>query len=1029
MRLTEESVARPLFTTMVVLIVVILGAVSLSRLPIDLMPDVTYPTLTVSTSYGDVSPEEIEQLITRHVEEAVAAIPGVERISSMSSEGNSTVRVTFAWGMDLDAAAADIRDSLDRIVNDLPEDAGRPQLRKFDVSQFPIVILGAIGPDDPVEMRLLIDNQVRQRIERIPGVAAVNRWGGLNREIQVNVDQDKMRALGLTLDDAVQAVRAANVNVPAGSIERDQFEITLRTPGEFASVDELRNTVVDLRDGAPIYLSQVANVEDTHARWARYIRINDEPGVRLAIRKQPDRNTVQVARAVQREVERINRDIPQITLVPMVDTSQFIERSINNVSRSVIFGGSLAVLMLLFFLRSIRSTLVIAVAIPISVIGTFSLIYLAGFTLNLMTLGGLALGVGMMVDSSIVVLENIYRLREQGLGMREAAVKGAQQVTPAIVASTITTLIIFLPLIFLQGVSGVMFQQLGYVVSFALVCALFVALTLVPMLSARLLTKAHQGVEGTTAGWGRRAYIASGQIFEATEQRYRRLLDAALKRRLVWLGGIAVAFASCLLLLPQIGSEFMPSTDEGEVRITAEMEVGTRLDVVDRQSRRIEAILRREVPEIEHMVVSVGAGSSTWRPGATITSDITLTLAPAAQRTRTSEQIATDLQPALAHIPGTQVRARPGQGLFVLRAGAGDDADNLEIEVRGWDLNILDELGTEVVRRIAVVDGLTDVQFTREEGVPQELFRIDRARAADLNLSVDQIGRVLEAAIGGVNAGDFRDGGDEHQIRVRLANAEHMAMHELLDLTLANGRGEQIILGNVVTTQSTRGPTVIDRRDQQRIASVTAGVTGRDLGSIVADVQEQLRGLPLPPDYEVVIAGDYEEQQRAFYELLFALLLALLLVYMVLVCLYESLRDPLVVMFTVPMAAIGVVVMLLLTGTTFNVQTFIGCIMLAGIVVNNAILIVDQATRLHSEGMSPREAVREAGRRRFRPILMTSLTTALALSPLALGWGEGAEAQAPMARAVIGGLLSASIITLVLIPVVYTLVHREARPA
>jgi hydrophobic/amphiphilic exporter-1 (mainly G- bacteria), HAE1 family len=628
----------------------------------------------------------------------------------------------------------------------------------------------------------------------------------------------------------------------------------------------------------------------------------------------------------------------------------------------------------------------------------------------------------MMVDNAIVVLENIFRKREQGGELMKVAVSGTEQVTAAVTASTITTLVIFLPMVFLEGVSGVMFQQLAYVVAFALICSLMVALTVVPMLSARLLGKV--GLSGEKpSGLGQRMYEASGRLFEHLERRYLVLLGWALRHRVVALGVVVAVFAGSLLLVPRIGSEFMPATDEGEVRVNVEMEVGTRLEVVDAQVRRIEQIVKELVPEAENTVVRVG--TSGWRAGGGATGEIRVALVPVAQRTRSSEQIAQALRPELSGIPGAVVRTRAGQGLFILRMGSSGDGDSLQVEIRGWELARLDALAAEVAARIEDVAGITDVRLSREAGVRQELFRIDRARAADLGLSASRIARSLETAIAGSRAANYRDAGYEYRIQVKLADAQRLSIEDILDLTIANADGEQIMLRNVLTPETGRGPIQIDRKDQQRITSVSAGISGRDLGSVVADVRQRLQEIPVPRDYEIVFAGDYEEQQEAFSELAMALVLALILVYMVMASLYESFRDPLVVMFAVPLAAIGVVWTLLLTGTTFNVQSFIGCIMLGGIVVNNAILIVDQASFLRKDKAMPAlEAVYEAGRRRLRPILMTSMTTALGLLPLALGWGEGADAQAPMARVVIGGLLSASLITLVVIPIMYTLFYR-----
>lgn len=1030
MSLAGVSVRRPVSVCMMMLIVVVLGAFSLQRLPIDLMPEITYPTLTVSTSYSNASPESIEELITRPIEEAVSVVPGVQELTSISAEGVSDIRISFEWGTNLDAAANDLRERLDAILGDLPADADRPQLRRFDPSDFPILIVGVSSHLDPIELRTLIDDQVRHRLERIRGVAAVQRWGGLRREIHVNLDPDRLRALNIPIDSVLQAIRDANVNIPAGSIEQGNYDVTIRTPGEFTSLDELRDMAVATRDGVVVRLGQIASIDDTHQRLVRIVRINGEPGVRLAIRKQAGTNTVDVARRAKAEVERLNAEFPQLDLVPIIDQSDYIERALANVGRTVLYGGALAVLVLLLFLRNLRSTLIIAAAIPISIIGTFAMVFFGGFTLNLMTLGGLALGVGMMVDNAIVVLENIYRVREhEHAHPWEAAIRGTNEVTAAVVASTITTLVIFMPLVFVEGISGVLFLPLAAVVAFSLLCSLFVALTLVPVMASRLM-KRHP--EPSLKPDGRQlpraprhgAFFTSiGWVFAEIEGAYRDILGAALNSRVLTLALLLTVGGATVLLMPRIGTELMPSADESEVRINLEMDVGTRILAIEDKMRIIEAIAAAEVPETRASVMNIG--TSPYRPEAGATGELNLSLVPANQRTRSSAEVARDLRRSLADIPGGTVRTREGSGLFLLRVGSGG-GEALSIEVRGFDLNILDQLASLVGQAIEDIPGITDVRLTREVGVPQEIIRIDRDRAADLGVSVSRIARTLGTAIAGTRVGEYREGGQEVRMLVKVRDAEQLELEEVLDFLVPNDRGELVALQNMVDTAPQRGPILIERKNQQRTNTVSANISGRDLGSIVADIRERLRDVPVPANHEIVIAGDYEEQQEAFVQLAMSLVLSLLLVYMVLASLYESFRDPLVVMCSVPFAAIGVVLILYLTGTTLNIQSFIGCIMLGGIVVNNAILIVDRATSLRTElALSPREAVREAAVRRFRPILMTSLTTILGLLPLALGLGEGAEAQAPLARAVIGGLLTAMVITLVVIPVLYTVAHPQ----
>jgi HAE1 family hydrophobic/amphiphilic exporter-1 len=1017
MRLSQFSVHHPIFTVMIFLIVIILGFVSFTRLPIDLMPDITYPTLSLFTSYGNASPEEIEELITRPIEEAMAAVPGVEEISSTSSEGSSSVRVSFSWGTDLEEASNDIRDRLDRILSALPEDIERPRLRKFDPASFPILIMGASSDLDPIQTRRIIDEQIKYRIERVPGVASLDIWGGLEREIHVNLDPDKIKALGLPLDLILNKIRSENVDVPAGTIERGNYEILVRTPGVYTNLDEIRNTVVAIRDSVPIQIKEIATVEDSWAKIRRIVRINGKSGIRLSVSKQSGKNTVEVAQAVLKEMEQVQQDIPQITLTPIIDSSEFIQSSISNVGRAALYGGLLAVLVLLFFLRSLRSTTVIATAIPISIIATFALIYFGGFTLNIMTLGGLALGIGMLVDNAIVVLENIYRLQETGEKPLKAAINGTGEVTSAIIASTLTTLAVFLPLIFLRGMSGIMFKQLSYVIAFALLCSLVVALTLVPMLSSKVL-RVTKLTNSTKQSLGLRLFTISGKFFTNLENKYKELLHYSLNHRLIVLGTAFLLFIGSLSLVRLVGNEFMPAADEGEVRVSGEMEIGTRLGVMEEKFETVAAIVKEEVPEIESMVESMGG--SSFRGSGSHVGEMRISLVPQSERSRSSEEISEALRQKLTGIPGLITRIRAGQGFFLLRMGT-SGGDRVQIEIRGYDLETSDVLAKQVAAITERVDGVTDARISREIGTPEEIIVIDRLKAADMKLTVSQIANTLQTFLTGTRASNYRESGDEFWIRVKVKDAEQMSLDDLLDLTLTNTEGQPVMLRNVVSVQPRRGPVMIQRKDQERIVTVSANISGRDMGSVISDIREGLRELPVPRGFIILFSGDYEEQQKAFRELFLGLILALLLVYMVMASLYESLLDPFVVMFSIPLAAIGVILILFLTNTTFNVQSYIGCIMLGGIVVNNAILLVDYTNLLRRRDKMPiREAIEEAGRRRLRPILMTATTTIFALLPLALGLNEGGEAQAPMARAVIGGLLSSTLITLVIVPVMYS---------
>jgi hydrophobic/amphiphilic exporter-1 (mainly G- bacteria), HAE1 family len=1017
MNLARASVRRPVFATMVTLIIVVLGLVSLSRLQIDLLPAIELPTLTVRTNYEGANPVVMESLVTQIVEEIVATVPGVEELTSTSYEGNSSVKVSFSWGTSIDAVAVDVRATLEDEISELPDDVIGPRVSKFDVDTFPVVILGISSKLDPVELTQIVENQIRYRFARISGVAQIDPWGGFNREVRVELDPARVNAFGLSLDTVLDAIRDANLDRPAGKIQQGTYEVTLRAPAEFTSLDQISETMISRHEGTVVTLGQIAKIRDTYEKKSRIIRVNGESGLRVAIRKQPEANTVEVAKRVLEEVEAINREFPQIQVVAVTNQGNFIQRSIENVSRSVLYGGALAVLVLLFFLRNFRSTLVISLSIPISIIATFALLYFSGFTLNLMTLGGLALGVGMMVDSSVVVLENIFRRQqEHNETAKEAAVEGSQEVASAVTAGTLTTLVIFLPLIFVQGVTGELFKELAYVIMFSLLCALLVALGLLPVLSAKLLNRHSSQTQEKDSLLNK-----AGSVIDSLSKAYHDLLIYTLKHRFLTIFISVSLFAATLLLMPFIGTEFLPPSDEGEVRVTGEMEVGTHLDLIDKQALILEEMVFPLVPESVSSVVSVMASGTRGSSKARV--EINLSLLPAVERKRSNKEIADELRKQLdGKIPGMKIRTRAPQGQFLLERLL-STTEGVTVEVRGFDLETLNLLSSQVAEAIGDVEGITDVELSRESGIPQQEIHIDRSKAANMGLSVRDILTVIETAVAGSKAGEYRVEGNSYRILVQVENAANRSIDEILDLTVQSPTNEKIALRNLVSSQRNEGPVTIERKDRQRLVTITANVSDRDLGSVATDIQKRLDAIARPPSYDLVISGNYEEQQKSFDQLLLSLGLALLLVYMVLAAQYESFRDPLIVMFSVPLAAIGVILTLFLTDTTMNLQSAIGCIMLGGIVVNNAILLVDQAGQLRRKGLDIYAALAEAGRRRLRPILMTTLTTILALLPLALGIGEGADAQAPLARVVIGGLAASTLITLVFVPVVYTFFH------
>jgi len=1019
MNMPRFTVTHPVFTSMVMLIMVILGGFTLMRTSIDLMPELSLPTLTVITTYENASPEEIEELITKPIEEILAAIPGVETLSSTSREGQSVIRVSFIWGTDLDGATNDIRDGFGRIREFMPADADEPIMLKFDTNAFPVMILGIGSNLDALTLRKLIDDQIKFRLERLKGVAAINIWGGLEREIQVQIHPEKIRALRLSLDEVVQALRTANVTLPAGSIDRGNSNIRVRVPGRFANLDEIRGTLIANR-GGPIYLHQIADVVDTTAKIDRKALVNGVPGVQLMVRKQSGYNTVEVTERVEAEMEKIRRDFPQLSFVTVVNTGQYIQRAIDNLTSSLFGGAFLAFAILLFFLRNARAALLVATAMPISVLVAFVLIYFSGFTINMMTLGGLALGVGMMVDNAIVVLENIARKREEeGLDPQNAAIEGAQQIALAIAGGTFTTMVVFLPLIFAEGIAGEMFGQLGWVVSFSLIASLLVALTFTPMLASRLLSR-QINLGNQVHGLAERI----GRLITQAETGYKHAMDPCLRHPWRTLAATALLVLLSFGLIPLIGTEFMPPSDESEVRVEFEMRPGTRLDVVEEKIQEISQIVRDHVPELKHMVVAVGP--TLFKPEATSTAEMTVALIPVVERERSSHEIADDLRVALADYPGGVLRSRAPQDVMLQMIGGGEA---LQVEVRGPDLDILNDLADQIADAVETVPNVTDVRRADREGVPQVELHVDRAKAADLGVSVAQIARTLEIALGGTIASRYAEGGDESNIVVKLKDAINLTVDEILDLNIINSMGQQLSLRNLVNTEAKLGPVRILRNDQQRAIQIGGNISGADLGTVVGNVRQAIAGVPIPAGYQVLFVGEYEELRAAFKDLMTVMILAIILVYIIMAMLYESLRDPLIVMFSVPLALIGVNLILLLTGTTYNIVSLIGSIILIGVVVNNAILLVDQANHLrYGRQFALHDALLEAGRTRLRPILMTALTTILGLIPLAIAQGEGAQIQQSMARSLIGGLISSTFITLFVVPVVYALFHRKDAP-
>jgi hydrophobic/amphiphilic exporter-1 (mainly G- bacteria), HAE1 family len=1008
--ITDTSIRRPVAVTMFYLIVVTFGLVGFLYLPVDLLPEIEYPRLTVAVNYSNVGPEEMEAIVTDPLENALSSIPDLERMTSQSEEGQSRVSLEFGRGTDISEAANDVRAALDRLRDELPQEVDPPSIWKFDPGAQEIIALSVASTRDLAATTRLLQRELAQRFEQIPGVGSITISGGVYREIQVQLLRDRLRAAGLTAADVSDALARENIQLPGGNVRRGISDLYVRAVGEYQSLDELGATIIALRNARPIRVRDVAVVVDGYEDVEDLAEVNGRPVVRLDIQKQSGANTVAVAQQIRAEVDRINQEREDVTLTIETDQSTFIQQSISNVQSSAIWGGLLAIFILYLFLRNGSTTGIIAVAIPISITATFGLLYFSDLTLNQMTFGGLALGIGMIVDNAIVVLENIVRQRRSGRTAEESARVGTREVAGAVIASTLTTCVIFLPVVFLRTTSGQLFQTLALVVVFSLGCSLLVALTLIPVLARRFLSVVPAGSAGRPPSRFERG-------ISALETWYVARLDRVLDRRGRVFGVTAVLLAGALVLWPMIPIELTPPMDTNEIDVDLEMARGTSIAVANVYLDELETIVRGVIPasDVQSLAAEVrGDGDA----------EVEIRLVPAADRTVEPLVLADRIREAAAgRIPGAEVRVEAGSGLWILRRlfSAGGTSDAIEVQLRGYSLDEASRLAEQVEERMRRVEGVVEVRQQQREGRPEQNLRFERGRIASMGLSVADVGRAVQTSVGGSRAGYFRDEGEQFPIVVRLRSDDRLTAQDLGGIAVKTPEGQMVPVSALLRRDEARGPTQIRHVDGQRVLYITADLaSGMPLGEAVARIQDSLADLQLPQGFSIVYGGAWEEQQQASRDFVIAILLALTLVYMVMAGQFERFLDPLVVMFSVPVALIGVVPTMLLTGTTLNIQSIMGMVMLVGIVVNNAIVLVDYLNlKRREDGLDVRAAAIVAGRTRLRPILMTTSTTVLGLLPLALGWGEGGGLQAALARVVIGGLTASTLVSLFLIPTLY----------
>ena len=1060
MNLVEFSLKRRVTVSMAAVAMVIFGFVSFTRLPMNLLPDISYPTLTVETRFPGAAPGEVETLVSRPIEEVVGVVAGVQRLTSTSRPGLSQVTLEFDWGRNMDFAALDVRQKLDLLT--LPRDIEKPVILRFDPANDPVLRLYLTGGKNLYQLRYVAEEILKKDLESTEGVAAIKVNGGFEEEIEVRVDEGKLALLGLTIQQVDERLRRENINQAGGSLYEKEARYLVRARNEFEELGDIMSTVVLTRDGRNVTMSDIAQIVRGHKQREVVTRFGGKEAVELAIYKEGDANIVSVARAVQERLDRVKKakEMPEgIEFVTGVDQSRFIRASINEVLSNALLGGLIAIAVLLLFLKDLRSTIIIGVSIPISIIATFFLMYRTGTTLNIMSLGGLALGVGMLVDNAIVVLESIFKRREEGESAFAAARDGAAEVGMAVVASTLTTVAVFLPVVFLEGIAAQLFRDQALTVSFSLIASLAVSLTLIPMMAALIGRKPAGGEEVVVSTGGGRArrffravffrgpargiyWLRAGgrrvfaflafvlrpiaRVFDVSMawlmDVYPQVLRWSLRSRLVVLAAVTALFVFSLLLVPRLGLDLIPSFTQGEFQFQVQLPEGTPLDGTDRFITAVSSVLEGHPDVASYSAIAGGAGLSLSNTGTEGENSgrIQVQMKPDA----TGEQEEAVIAALRTRLEGSKVARfkfeRPTY--FTFRTP-------IEVEVYSDSLEELQTATQTLRRQIENVDGLVDVKTSSELGNPEVQVSFSRGQLAQLGLDLSQVATTVRNKIQGSVATRFTQGDREIDIVVRSVEVGGGTVGDIRQMIVGNIEGRPIYLSSVAEIELVSGPSEIRRIGQKRAAVISGNLSGRDMGAVAADVRAVLDAAALPGTVTATLSGQEEEMQRSMRSLMLAMALAIFLVYLVMASQFESFLHPFVIIFTLPLAAIGVVIALALTGRSVSIVAMIGVVMLAGIVVNNAIVLIDAVNQLRQKGMRRDDALVTAGLTRMRPILMTSLTTILGLLPMALGFGEGAELRAPLAVTVIGGLTVATLLTLIVIPVLYSLLDRKVYEA
>lgn len=1016
--LIKTCIKRPVSVFMAMLIVLLLGGVSLSYMRLDLMPKMEIPMALIFTTYSGAGPEEVENLITKPIEDSVASVENMESIQSTSSEGMSMVMVQFTDGTNMDTATNWLREKMDMAEMMLPDDVDAPTIMKLNMNSMPIATMTVQSSQmDANELKAMVEDKLAPRLESAGGIASIDILGGTEKEIVVELDQERLEGLGLDMSSVAQVLAAENTNIPGGSVDYGDKSFTISSKLKMESVEDVKNTPISLSTGAVIRLGDIANVEERQKDTTSYSRVNGEECIMLSISKSSDANTVEAVNAIKNEMEKINNDYSELQVELVMDQAEYIEQVVGGLVQNIFMACFLAIFILFVFLKNVGLTAVIGVSIPMSIIATFVALYFSGTTLNMLSLGGLTMGVGMLVDNSVVVIESIYRHRNEGLGMKEGTYEGTRSMVSSITGSTLTTIVIFVPFVFATGLIMDMFKDMALSIILSLVASLVMAVTVVPMISGNLVHNIHRNHAPKALNFINHFISFVDTFIKSSTAAYRKALGKVLRMRKRVVALALALFVASLCLIPFIGMELIPASDEGQMTVTIDTPKGSSLDYINEVTTQAEEYLS-QIPEVEKVSTQVSGSSSDSIMSSGGGGSITVQLLDKNDRDRSTDEVAEQVRQDLKKIPGCEISVSVSNSM--MGSGTSMGSSGINLEIKGDDLDQLQEIADQLVMQIEQVPGTREVTSSIEDASKEVAIYVDREKARQFGLVGSSIASSIRTAVEGTVATTLKVDGEETDIRLTYPDNSVKQMNDLGNINIRTPMGSYVPLSAIADIQLEDTPTSISRTDQTRIVTVSAAIYDRDTGSVSQDVDRIIESMNLPAGYSVSQGGSVEQMMDAFGSIGLVIVMAIALVYMVMAAQFESLLYPFIIMFTMPLATIGSFFLLFVTGQPLSMTAMIGFLMLVGIVVNNGIILVDAINVLRREkGYSVNQAIMEAAPTRLRPILMTALTTILGMFPTIFSMADGAEMQRGMGLVVAGGLTTSTFLTLFVVPSLY----------